>query len=69
VLHTVWNIRGEELSVGIGQEVVNCITFWNRTIVYKSVNIIVGRTNTQLGLEQTSSHELSVKVERSISWA
>ncbi len=28
MLHTVWNVSGQEPSIGVGQEVVNCVTFY-----------------------------------------
>jgi hypothetical protein len=34
MLHTIWNVSAEEVSIWVGQVVINCITFWNRTIVY-----------------------------------
>ncbi len=50
MFHTVWNVSAEEVSIWVGQVVINCITFWDRTIVYDSVNVVVCSTNTQLSL-------------------
>jgi hypothetical protein len=41
VLHTVRHVCSQEPSIVVGQEVVNCVSFRNRTVVLQCVDIVV----------------------------
>ena len=58
MLQTVWHISCQEPCIGVGQIVVNCVTFWDRTIVLQRVDVVVGCANTQAGFQQAGCNEL-----------
>ena len=57
MLRTIWNIGRQEPSIGVGQEVVNGVTLWNRTIVLDGVDVVVGGRHAEFGLQQSGRNE------------
>ncbi len=49
VLQSVGYIGGKEPAVGVGQEVVDRVALWDRTVVLDGVDVVVVSADTEFG--------------------
>ena len=55
MLHTIRHISRQEPSIGVGQEVVNGVTFRDRTIALQRVDVVIRSADTEFRFEQAGS--------------
>ena len=58
MLHAVRNVCLQEPSIRVGQEVVDGVTLWDRTIVFDSVDVVVCCADAEFCFQQAGCNEL-----------
>ena len=68
MLQAIWNVGEQEPAIGVGQPVIDRVAAGDCAVVLQSVDVIVGRTNTQFSFKNTSSHELQGRRDNQLLW-
>ena len=68
MLHAVRYISCQEPCIWVCQEVINCVTFWDRTVVLDSVDVVISSRYTQFSFQQACCNELQCWWDYQFTW-